>query len=165
MAVRYATLSCALVLEVGTRDDGVRRGETEPATFSTICTVVEAGGKRAGGHPTMGTLVATHDTQVFRPDTRIFQSQFTTEIGFVCKPEFIKSGAWITLPGHWHSSMVGPTVADAMLDNLVQKAHKIELSGQFSRHPQPQPPCQTLSMLKYVSTKQQLKPSALSTGG
>ena len=34
---------------------------------------------------------------------------------------------------HWHQCMANPTIADAILDRLVQPAYRIELSGDSMR--------------------------------
>ena len=34
---------------------------------------------------------------------------------------------------HWHDTMANPTIADAILDRLVQPAYRIELSGDSLR--------------------------------
>ena len=35
--------------------------------------------------------------------------------------------------GKWHEYLAEPTVADAILDRLVPKAHKVELKGESLR--------------------------------
>ena len=34
---------------------------------------------------------------------------------------------------HWHQNMANPTIADALLDRLVQPAYRIELKGDSMR--------------------------------
>lgn len=38
---------------------------------------------------------------------------------------------------HWHEALGDPTVADAILDRLVDNAHRIELRGETRRRPEP----------------------------
>ena len=35
---------------------------------------------------------------------------------------------------HWHKSMANPTIADAILDRLIQPAYRIELKGDSMRN-------------------------------
>jgi DNA replication protein DnaC len=42
---------------------------------------------------------------------------------------------------HWHEALGGePTVSDAVMDRLLERAHRIELTGDSLRRPQLQPP-------------------------
>ena len=36
---------------------------------------------------------------------------------------------------HWHEALGEPTVADAILDRLLQNAHRIDLAGESMRRP------------------------------
>ena len=38
---------------------------------------------------------------------------------------------------HWHEALGEPTVADAILDRLLQNAHRIDLAGESMRRPDP----------------------------
>ncbi len=40
---------------------------------------------------------------------------------------------------HWHEMMANPTIADAILDRLVQPAYRIELEGESMRKQSPKP--------------------------
>ena len=40
---------------------------------------------------------------------------------------------------HWHQNMANPTIADALLDRLVQPAYRIELKGDSLRKQLAQP--------------------------
>ena len=41
---------------------------------------------------------------------------------------------------HWHASLADPSVADAILDRLTHKAHKIVLKGESMRKIENNPP-------------------------
>ena len=38
---------------------------------------------------------------------------------------------------HWHEALGDATIADAVLDRLLEKAHRIELHGESLRRPSP----------------------------
>jgi len=40
----------------------------------------------------------------------------------------------------WHQAIADPTIADAILDRTLEKANRIELSGQSMRRPAAAPP-------------------------
>ena len=39
----------------------------------------------------------------------------------------------------WHAAMADPTLAEALLDRLLQASHRIALKGPSQRKPQPGP--------------------------
>ncbi len=41
---------------------------------------------------------------------------------------------------HWHAWLNDPTVADAILDRLVHRSHRIALKGESMRKKQPEKP-------------------------
>ncbi len=41
--------------------------------------------------------------------------------------------------GKWHEWIGDPTMADAILDRLVNNAYKVDLKGPSSRRPEPEP--------------------------
>jgi DNA replication protein DnaC len=45
---------------------------------------------------------------------------------------------------HWHAAMADPTLAEAILDRLLNRAHRIQLTGRSMRrrHPEPDPSTQ-----------------------